>query len=84
MSSNIIETLPSLPTEWDASDELTPEETARTLNTTVGTLAVWRSTRRYDLPFVKYPSCIRYLRTDVAAFKRRLYTSAKAGREAGC
>jgi excisionase family DNA binding protein len=34
------------------------------------TLAVWRSTGRYELPFVKVGRCVRYKRTDLAEFLR--------------
>lgn len=33
-----------------------------------GTLSVWRSTRRYALPFVKIGSCVRYRKRDLDAF----------------
>lgn len=32
------------------------------------TLAVWRSTKRYDLPYVKYGRSVRYRLRDVLAF----------------
>ena len=32
---------------------LTPKQTAETLGVTIGTLAVWRCTGRYPLPFCK-------------------------------
>ena len=32
------------------------------------TLAVWRSTKRYPLPYVKYGRAVRYLRKDVEEF----------------
>ncbi len=39
---------------------LTPEQAAQLLGVTPGTLAVWRCTGRYDLPFVKVGSLVRY------------------------
>ena len=61
---------------WSSDDELTPQEAAAELHCTEGTLAVWRSTKRHELPYIKYPSCIRYLRSDVESFKaaRRIAT----------
>lgn len=32
------------------------------------TLAVWRSTKRYDLPYVKVGRCVRYRRSSILAF----------------
>lgn len=32
------------------------------------TLAVWRCTKRYDLPYVKYGRLVRYRRKDLQAF----------------
>ena len=36
--------------------------------TPLGTLAVWRCNRRYNLPFVKIGKNIRYKRSDVLKF----------------
>jgi len=47
---------------------LTPRETARVLKVSVPTLAVWRSTRRYNLPWVRVGAAIRYRRVDVLKF----------------
>lgn len=47
---------------------LTPTQTANSLGVTVGTLAVWRCTARYPLPFVKIGSRVRYRAADVDAF----------------
>ncbi len=47
---------------------LTPEQVAEILNVGVGTLAVWRATRRYPLPFVKIGACVRYRPADVERF----------------
>jgi hypothetical protein len=33
-----------------------------------GTLAVWRCTRRYPLPYVKVGRCVRYRLSDLDAF----------------
>lgn len=47
---------------------LTPAQTAESLGVTIGTLAVWRCTARYNLPFVKIGSRVRYRASDVDAF----------------
>ena len=59
---------------------LTPQETAGLLGLAVGTLAVWRCTRRVVLPFVRAGRLIRYDPRDVAAFvaSRREPAEAKA------
>ena len=50
---------------------------AQLLGVTTGTLAVWRCTGRYNLPFVKVGSRIRYRIADIENFIRertRLHT----------
>jgi predicted DNA-binding transcriptional regulator AlpA len=47
---------------------LTPQETSLMLGVTVETLAVWRSTKRYDLPWVKIGRLVRYTEADVHSF----------------
>jgi hypothetical protein len=47
---------------------LTEEETARALGVQCSTLATWRCTRRYNLPYVKAGRLVRYRAKDVAAF----------------
>ena len=47
---------------------LTKEEVSGILGITVGTLAVWRATKRYNLPYVKSGRLIRYREEDVQAF----------------
>jgi predicted DNA-binding transcriptional regulator AlpA len=50
----------------DTPDRLMPDdETGQMLGVTVGTLATWRSTNRYDLPFVRVGRLIRYRLSDV-------------------
>lgn len=50
----------------DTPDKLMPdEETAQMLGVTVGTLATWRSNKRYDLPYVRVGRLIRYRLSDV-------------------
>jgi hypothetical protein len=47
---------------------VTPAETAKLLNTTAGVLAVWRSSRRYGLRFVKIGRKVMYRREDIQKF----------------
>ncbi|MNS10606.1 Helix-turn-helix domain protein [compost metagenome] len=47
---------------------LTPAQTAEALGTTVQTLAVWRCTKRYALPYVKIGRSVMYRETDVQKF----------------
>jgi Helix-turn-helix domain len=50
---------------------LTPQETAEKLRVKTGSLAVWRCTKRYDLPYLRIGRAIRYRASDVAAFIER-------------
>ncbi|MFO1379363.1 MAG: helix-turn-helix domain-containing protein [Chitinivorax sp.] len=55
---------------------LTPEEAAIFLCTSPNTLAVWRSTGRYNLPFVKIGRLVKYREADLVAFiDRRTFSS---------
>lgn len=47
---------------------LTPEEAAEILGISPGTLTVWRSTGRYNLPYVKVGRAVRYRPSDIDAF----------------
>ncbi len=47
---------------------LEPSETADILGTTVGVLAVWRTTKRYPLSWVKIGRKVMYKPDDVQAF----------------
>ncbi len=47
---------------------LTKEDVSEILGVTVGTLAVWRATKRYKLPYVKSGRLVRYRDSDVQAF----------------
>jgi excisionase family DNA binding protein len=50
---------------------LTPKEVAAILQVAVGSLAVWRCTKRVDLPFLKVGRSVRYRATDIEAFLRK-------------
>ena len=53
---------------------LTPAQAADRLDVATHTLAVWRCTQRYPLPYVKVGRKVRYLEPDVEEFllRRRL------------
>lgn len=51
--------------EFELKDE---KEAAKFLDVSPGTLQVWRSTRRYPLPFVKIGRKVRYRLSDLQAF----------------
>ncbi|MBD3619663.1 MAG: helix-turn-helix domain-containing protein [Chromatiales bacterium] len=54
--------------EKDPLTLLPPDEVAEILGVSTGTLMVWRSTGRYNLPFVKVGGRVRYRRADVEHF----------------
>jgi len=47
---------------------LTPNETAAILRVSVGTLAVWRATKRYALVYIKCGRSVRYRESDLKTF----------------
>ena len=49
-------------------DLLNEQEAAQILDTAPGTLSVWRSTGRYNLPFLKVGRSVRYRRADLLAW----------------
>ena len=51
-----------------SNDLMTETQAALALDTTVGTLQVWRSTGRYALPFIKIGRNVRYRRSDLNAW----------------
>ena len=55
---------PILPT----SDLLNEVQAAAILDTSVGTLQVWRSTGRYKIPFIKIGRNVRYKRAALEAW----------------
>jgi excisionase family DNA binding protein len=51
------------------TDELlTPDDVAELLDVSSQTLASWRTTGRYDLPFVRIGRLVRYRRADIEEF----------------
>jgi excisionase family DNA binding protein len=49
---------------------MTADETASLIGVKPTTLKVWRSTKRYPLPFVKVGRSVRYRSSDVEKFLR--------------
>ena len=47
---------------------LTESEAAERLGLKQGTLTVWRSTRRYDLPYIKCGRSVRYSEDSIEQF----------------
>ncbi len=52
--------------DWDPL--LSRKEAANLLGIKAGTLEVWASTRRYELPFVKVGRLVKYRLSDLQAF----------------
>jgi hypothetical protein len=51
-------------------DELvSPDVLAKEIHVTPGTLAVWRSTKRYQIPYLKIGSRVMYLRPGIEKWK---------------
>ena len=50
---------------------LNESEAADLLGLRSQTLSLWRSTKRYDLPFIRVGRAIRYRLRDIAAFLER-------------
>ena len=64
-STNILQDDPALDTR----------SAAAYLGLAPATLEIWRSTGRYDLPYMKIGRCVRYRRSDLDTFlQRRTFT----------
>ena len=57
---------------YDPISRRTPEETAAYLGVRPATLAVWRCTGRYNLPFYKAGRKVYYQQSDLDAFIERM------------
>lgn len=63
----------------EASKELLDDKSAAALlNVTTGTLSVWRCTGRYNLPFLKIGSKVRYRRNDLETWLEKRYRQSGA------
>ena len=60
---------------------LSPAQAADILGLSKGTLEVWRSTGRYNLPFIKMGRYVRYRLSDINAFiESRTYCNTTQAR----
>ncbi len=50
------------------SEYLSTIQAAEFLTVSVGTLEVWRSTKRYAIPYIKCGRLVRYRRSDLEAW----------------
>jgi hypothetical protein len=67
-------TMPQI-TSSSISELVTPIQVSRSINVTEGTLQVWRSTGRYDLPYIKIGGKVMYRVSDVNKFiESRIYS----------
>lgn len=60
---------------------LTPEQAAERIGVAASTLGIWRSTGRYNLPYVKAGSRVRYRASDVERFIERRTRNTFTGEE---
>jgi excisionase family DNA binding protein len=49
----------------EENELLSCQEAAKLLGMSEQTLAVWRSVKRYDLPYIKVGRLVKYLRSDL-------------------
>ena len=61
----------NMPQQESASDLLSREQAAAYLGVAAQTLAIWKCTKRQDLPYVKVGRLIKYKRSELDAFIRR-------------
>ena len=62
-----------------ADELLTPDDVAGLLDVSPQTLASWRTTGRYALPFVRIGRLVRYRRSDIAEFLEGLGATDTGG-----
>ncbi len=67
-AANLHQRRPAAAAPLDPADLLTDAQVAQLLDVSPKTLATWRSTGRYALPFLRIGARIRYRRQDVAAW----------------
>lgn len=58
------------------SELLSRKEAAAYLGVAEQTLAIWKCTKRYDLPYVKIGKLVKYKKSDLDAFIARNVRSA--------
>lgn len=59
-------------------DLLNPKQAAAFITMEPQTLAIWRCTKRYDLPYIRVGRLIRYRRADLEKFLASRTVEAKA------
>ncbi len=64
--------------ETTMNDRMKADEAAKFLGITPRTLAVWRSSKRYKIPYVKVGSLVHYRRSDLVAFLESRLVGASA------
>lgn len=67
-AANLHQRRPAAAAPLDSADLLTDAQVAQLLDVSTKTLATWRSTGRYALPFLRIGARIRYRRQDVATW----------------
>lgn len=60
------------------SELLTRREAATYLGVSEQTLAIWKCTGRYNLPYIKIGRLVKYKKADLDAFITRNYKTASA------
>lgn len=76
MATKQLESLSERIQDDDEDKLLTENQTADLMTIQPQTLSVWRTTKRYDLPYVKIGRAVRHRRSDVMAFiESRMVTS---------
>jgi len=76
MATKQLESLSERIQDDDEDKLLTENQTADLMTIQPQTLSVWRTTKRYDLPYLKIGRAVRYRRSDVMAFiESRMVTS---------
>ncbi|MBX3151512.1 helix-turn-helix domain-containing protein [Candidatus Obscuribacterales bacterium] len=60
------------------SELLTRREAATYLGVSEQTLAIWKCTGRYNLPYIKIGRLVKYKKADLDAFIARNYKTASA------
>ncbi len=76
-NETMVITMPQI-TSNSISKMVTPKQVSRSINVTEGTLQVWRSTGRYDLPYIKIGGKVMYRISDVNQFiESRIYSHTK-------
>ena len=60
---------------------LTTDEASKYLRVKKGTLAIWRSTKRYEVPYIRVGRLIRYRVSDLEEFIEKYYEKEEVEEE---